>query len=122
MEVAASIIPGCTSFNEASTILATIGIAPIVKGTMAAVVPIDLPTTKRVNGISSTSRIRNGSDLVILTIVPTTALTTLFSSSLPLEVEYSTTPRGNPTAYENSDAKNVIISVSHTPVKIASFI
>ena len=115
-------MPGCTSFNDASTILATIGIAPIVRGTMAAVVPIDLPTTNLVNGISSTSRIRNGSDLVILTIVPTTAFTALFSRSLPFDVEYNTTPSGSPTAYDNSDEKNVMISVSHTPVMIASLI
>ena len=86
MEVAASIMPGCTSLSEDSTILATIGIAPIVRGTIAAVVPMDWPTINLVNGMRSTSKIRNGSDRVMFTMAPIMKLTGLFSSRRPFEV------------------------------------
>jgi hypothetical protein len=115
-------MPGFTSLSDASTILATIGIAPTVRGTIDATVPIEDPTTNLVNGIKSTSKMRNGSERVTFTIKPTTPFTTLFSRSLPFDVEYSTTPSGMPTAYENKEAKNVMMKVSHTPVMIASFI
>ena len=78
--MAASIIPDGTSFNDDSTILATIGIAPIVRGTIVAVVPIDAPTINRVTGIRRTSKIRNGSERLIFTIAPTTVLINLFSN------------------------------------------
>ena len=95
--------------------------APIVSGTIAAVVPMDCPTRNLVNGISRTSRIRNGNERVMFTIAPITKFTPLFCKRRPFEVEYNITPRGIPTMYEKSEAKNVITNVSHTPVMIASF-
>ena len=85
--MAASIIPGLTSLSDDSTIRATIGIAPTVRGTIDATVPMEEPTTNLVNGINRTSRIRNGSDLVTFTMNPMKPFTSLFSSSLPLDVE-----------------------------------
>ena len=108
MEAAASMIPGETSFNEDSTILATIGIAPIVSGTIEAVVPIDDPVTNRVNGMRSTSNIRNGKDLHMFTISPTTKLTGLFERIRPLSVAYNKIPIGSPAMYAKIDAKKVI--------------
>ena len=78
MAVAASIIPGCTSSSDDSTILATIGTAPTVSGTIEALVPMEVPTTKRVNGIRRTRRIRKGSDRRRFTRSPTVVLTPLF--------------------------------------------
>ena len=86
MDVAASMMPGFTSFKDDSTIRATIGIAPTVRGTIDATVPIEDPTTKRVNGMSNTSKIRNGSERVTFTMNPITAFTTRFSSRRPLDV------------------------------------
>ena len=47
--------------------LATKGIAEIVSGTRAAVVPIALPAISRVRGITMTIKITNGKLLKILT-------------------------------------------------------
>ena len=72
--------------RDDSTILATIGIAPTVSGTIDATVPIDEPTTNLVKGIRRTRRIRNGSDLATLTMKPMMPLTILFWRILPLDV------------------------------------
>ena len=86
IEVAASIMPGFTSFRDDSTIRATIGMAPTVRGTIDAVVPIEEPTTSLVKGIKSTSRIRNGSERATFTMNPMMPLTILFSRRRPFEV------------------------------------
>ena len=96
MAVAASIIPGDTSQRDDSTIRATMGIVPTVRGTMDATVPMEEPVTNLVKGINKTSNIRKGNDLKIFTIVPKITLTGLFSKSLPLEVAYRTIPNGRP--------------------------
>ena len=96
IDKAASIIPGCTSLKEDSTILATIGIAPTVSGTMEAVVPMEDPVTNRVNGISSTRRIRNGRDRHILTAIPTAKFTYRLAMMPSFAVEYRMIPIGRP--------------------------
>ena len=54
-DLAASINPSSTSFNELSIILAINGAAAIVIGTIAAVSPILVPTINLVNGLSATT-------------------------------------------------------------------
>jgi len=71
-DLAASTTPGSTSFKDDSIILATKGAAAIVKGTIAAGVPIDFPTINFVNGIIATIKIKNGNPLNILIIVSKT--------------------------------------------------
>ena len=53
--------------------------AAIVKGTQAAVVPIDVPTTIRVNGIIATIKIMKGTERVAFTMAPNTLLIATFS-------------------------------------------
>ena len=55
------------------------GAAEIVKGTMAAVVPMEEPTISRVRGMMATIRIMKGVERVALTTAPKTALTGVFS-------------------------------------------
>ena len=59
--------PTSTLLNALSMTLATKGIAEIVSGTRAAVVPIALPAISRVSGITMTIKITNGKLLKILT-------------------------------------------------------
>ena len=65
IDTPASITPGLTSKIEPSTSLAKKGIAATTKGTMAAFVPIELPTTSLVKGIINIIKITKGIDLVI---------------------------------------------------------
>ena len=48
----------------------------MTKGTMVAVEPKDVPTIKRVNGITATKRMMKGTERRKLTIKPRTALDT----------------------------------------------
>ena len=57
------------------------GAAAIVSGTTAAAVPIDEPTTSRVNGITATSKMMNGVERTALTITPITRFTGRFCST-----------------------------------------
>jgi hypothetical protein len=79
IELAASIIPAGTSFKDDSTMRATIGIVPIVRGTIEAVVPMDEPTIHLVTGINKTSKMRNGNERNTFTRNPIAAFTTGFS-------------------------------------------
>ena len=67
-DLATSMTPGSVSLNDVSKTLAMYGIAETVNGTMAAVVPIDLPATNLVKGIIITNKIINGKDLKTLII------------------------------------------------------
>ena len=49
-----------------------------VNGTQAAVVPMDVPTTNRVNGMIATIKMMNGMERVAFTIAPSTLFTTSF--------------------------------------------
>ena len=60
------------SLIDVSTRRAKNGMAAIVKGTQAAVVPIDVPTTIRVNGMIATIKIMNGTERVAFTMAPNT--------------------------------------------------
>ena len=96
MDWDASITPGSTSNKEDSIILAIKGAAEMVKGTMAAVVPMEEPTIILVKGMMATMRMINGVDLVALTIAPKIALIPLFSKIWPLSVTVRIIPRGKP--------------------------
>ncbi len=78
---AASIRPRSTSRSAVSTRRAMNGAAAIVSGTTAAAVPIDEPTTSRVNGITATSKMMNGVERTALTITPITRFTAMFCST-----------------------------------------
>ena len=59
-DFAASITPLSTSLSDDSIILATKGAAAKVNGTMAASLPMEVPTIALVNGIINTIKIING--------------------------------------------------------------
>lgn len=67
------------------------------EGTIIAVGPMKVPTTKVVNGISAISRMMNGRERPMFTITPTILLTGRFWSSPPLSVRTRSTPSGSPT-------------------------
>ena len=78
MDWAASITPKLISLIDVSTRRTKNGIAAIVKGTQAAVVPIDVPATILVNGMIATIKMINGTERVALTIAPSTLLSATF--------------------------------------------
>ena len=50
------------------------GVAATVSGTIAAVVPIEVPAISRVNGMIATTRMMKGVERVALTIAPSDAV------------------------------------------------
>lgn len=68
----------------------------MVSGTMAAVVPMEEPTSIRVSGIMATIKIINGVERVALTITPSTELITAFGRMCPLRVTVRMMPSGMP--------------------------
>ena len=68
----------------------------MVRGTMAAVVPIEDPTIIRVRGIMATIKMIKGVERVALTMAPKIRFTTLFSIIWPLPVTVRITPKGIP--------------------------
>ena len=78
------------------------GTAAITSGTMAAVVPIAVPTSRRVNGIMATMRMMNGMERMALTTAPTLLLSAAFSRIWPLPVVCSSTPSGTPMSVATS--------------------
>ena len=67
---AISMTPGSISSMDDSMIRATKGAHVMVRGTMAAVVPMEEPTTRRVKGMMATMRIMKGTDRMALTMAP----------------------------------------------------
>ena len=74
MARAASIRPASTSRMAFSTSRAMKGMAARVSGTIAASVPIDVPTKARVKGMIATTRMMNGTERVAFTASPSTLL------------------------------------------------
>src|SRR5690606_25618612 len=88
------------------------GAAAMVSGTMAAAVPIDVPTIKRVNGMMATSRMMKGVDLTALTTMPRPRFR-LSTGSTPLRsVRCSRMPMGTPTSEPTRPEMPTITSVS----------
>ncbi len=75
---------------------ATNGTAATVRGTMAAVVPMEVPTIARVKGIIATIKIMNGSERPIFTTAESMRLITLFGHKWSGSVTTKMTPRGKP--------------------------
>ena len=84
----------------------------IDSGTIAAAVPIDVPTMRRVSGMTATSRMMNGSELKPLTIAPTIRLTHRFSHRPPSDAPTRMSPSGSPTAKLIAPETAVMMSVS----------
>src|ERR1700712_5273344 len=112
MLCAASIKPRSTSRSAVSTSRATNGAAAIVSGTTAAMVPMDDPTTSRVNGITATSRMINGVERTAFTTPPMTRFTARLRNTPSRSVRYSSTPSGSPKAAPTSPEMPTITSVS----------
>ena len=71
-----SINPGEISLSAPSMRRATNGIAAMVSGTEAALMPIDVPTSMRVKGMLATIKMMKGIERPILVIIPNTWLST----------------------------------------------
>ncbi|WP_021595636.1 hypothetical protein [Actinomadura welshii] len=82
--------------------------APTVSGTIAAALPMLVPTTIRVNGMIATIRIKNGSERPTLTTTPSTALSGGAGSRPPRSVTTSSTPSSSPKAAVSSVATPVM--------------
>jgi hypothetical protein len=67
IDCAASMMPRSTSRSDDSTTRPTNGIAATESGTIAAFLPIDVPTIARVKGIRTIISITNGADLPMFT-------------------------------------------------------
>ena len=76
MDCAASIRPLSTSRKLVSTRRAIKGAAAIVSGTIAAVVPIEVPATIRVKGMIATSKMMKGVERMAFTTQPIRRLAT----------------------------------------------
>src|SRR5690606_18406266 len=83
-----------------------------VKDTLAAVGPIDVPRISLVTGMRTTNKIIKGMERIILTIVPATCWTNLFSKNIPSLVTKSMTPRGTPIIMAKITAMDIIQEVS----------
>src|ERR1700759_4264656 len=81
-------------------------------GTIAAAVPIEVPTIRRVNGIKATRRMMNGNERKPFTIAPITRLTQRFSHKPPGDAPTRMSPSGSPTAKLIEPDTAVITSVS----------
>ena len=75
MDSAASMMPRSISRMEASTSRATKGNAAIKRGTMVALVPIEVPMRRRDRGKTTTIRMRNGTERSRLTTTLSTVIT-----------------------------------------------
>ena len=102
MESAASTMPSGTSFNEVSTCRPINGIEARTSGTMAAVVPMDVPTMTRVNGMIATIKMMNGMERIALTTPAAARFRGMHSKICPLPVVKSRTPSGMPMALATS--------------------
>lgn len=80
---AASITPLSTSLKDCSVTLAKNGVAEMLSGTMAAVVPMEVPTSHLVKLMIATIRMMKGIDRPRLTTAPKTVLINLFGLMWP---------------------------------------
>ncbi len=101
---AASMTPGSTSSSEDSMIRAIYGAAEIVSGTMAAVVPMEVPTMIRVSGMMATIRMMKGVERTALTMAPRIWLMPVFSRIWPGLVTVRMMPRGKPISVARTAA------------------
>src|SRR5574337_463154 len=122
MDCAASTRPPSTSRRAVSTRRAMKGAAASVSGTTAAQVPMDVPVTRRVNGMMATSRMMKGVERTALTMPPTTLLSGAFCRMPPLSVRRRNTPSGMPTRPPMMPEAPTMITVSHSEMANSSSI
>ena len=93
------------------------GAAVTTRGTTAPGTPSEVPTIKRVNGMSATSRMMKGTERPMLTIHPTMVETIRLGRSPFGLVTTRRMPRGIPMTYAKMVATHVMMSVSTVPCK-----
>ncbi len=119
---AASTTPRSTPRIELSTTRAANGMAPMDSGTMAAFVPMLVPTRRRVRGMIATMSTRNGTDLPTFTMADNTCSmwrTRLIGQSRPSpgsEKNTSAAPTTVPSTIEMTPAIATIHTVSRSAV------
>src|SRR5690625_4184953 len=79
---------------------------------MAAAVPIEVPTIKRVKGITATNKIINGIERKALTTMATLRFNAGIACTPPGAVKYSKIPRGKPTKAPTDQETSTIMRVS----------
>ncbi|CSA97340.1 Uncharacterised protein [Vibrio cholerae] len=122
IDCAASTKPVGTSSSALSIRRATNGIAPIVSGTMAAVVPIKVPTISLVTGMMATINTKKGTERPMLTTAPSARFSGRFSSKPSFLVVWRITPSGIPSAKPTAPAIATIYSVCHVAVNSRSLL
>ena len=106
------------SLSDVSNTLAIKGIAETVSGTIAAVVPMDFPTSALVKGIRMTSKMMNGKLLNTFTIKLRIPYTILFGLSPPGAVSVSITAGINPSITEKSVDQKTMTRVFQNACRI----
>src|SRR5690606_13392963 len=89
--------------------------APMLSGTIAAFIPIDVPTIARVNGIIHTMRIMKGIERKMLTKNAIVLFNGLLASNCRSRVKNKSMPSGSPSRKLKNPAENVMAIVSHMP-------
>ncbi len=74
------------------------GVAAMVSGTMAAVVPIEVPAISRVKGMMATTRMMNGVERVAFTTTPSAPFSFGAANSSPLPLVARKMPSGRPSS------------------------
>ena len=74
------------------------GVAATVSGTIAAVVPIEVPAISRVKGMIATTRMMNGTERMAFTTSPSTRFASGDDISSPRFEVARNTPSGSPMA------------------------
>src|SRR5690606_4442018 len=92
------------------------------KGTIAAVVPIEVPAISLVTGISATRRMMKGTERKPLTMAPRMRFTQSCSAMPPRPVATSASPRGSPATREIAPDAAVITMVSQRERRKSSII
>lgn len=106
IEYPVSIRPGGSDWRTLSTSLAKKGVAPTVNGTIAALIPMLVPTISLVNGIIATSKMINGMERKILIRADKILFNLIFG--FIRDDEYSNIPKGKPRSTANRVLKNTI--------------
>src|SRR5690625_3389039 len=102
MDSAASKIPESTSRTDCSIRRAIKGAMKIVRGTSAAVVPIEEPTITRVKGKIATIKIMKGSERTVLTTKFTTSYNHRIGRNPPGRLSTKITPSAAPKSVPTS--------------------
>src|SRR5699024_5651101 len=116
MAWAASTRPLSTSRRADSTRRAMKGMAAMLSGTMAAGVPMEVPTMSRVNGMMATSKMMKGVERMALTTSATARFRLTIGSTPLRSVRCSKMPSGRPMAVPMAPDMATMIRVSPSDV------